>query len=911
MEMKAGMRWIVMVVAFGMIPLFGMPEGSLAQSPETLVCINCHTSWLDNNPANGDVATRNAHPDYVPLNLNPLANPFYSIKDGYLKSGHGAGDYPTCQGCHGNQFAAHGGTGTIPSTQTCLNCHGNPDPSTDPFLATRHANLNALPGKFFDQLGISQTAKKAKKAKKGKKGKKGSAGAATGFLATGEPILLLNAGGQGVTSAQRVEECSVCHNYALLHPQLSKKIAQGTMPDPQVGCAACHQAHMPGPAGNQLAQVSTKVQVTKLSGSTVLDATPVDSPVSYPNHRPYKVDETGAQNFAGGTWTRGSAIARPSTAIVTGKGSVTIGSTSLSVTEMTGSLTDLKPGHPYTLFISGTATGSGTLPAAAINAGAQVTVQAALDKYGYEYEVEEGTAQAGATVLTLMNPVAVSAATVTYNKPQPGGGTGTLSVPFTGQVGVDFEIRDMYTNSEALCASCHTQGTLKFTAKGKKADGTIVLDAGRTHNKDIMTQFRNSGHGDRSAPPWEEFTAFGGHQMIWPYDMSVSGSGGVDSYRIKGNRTYSLTETPDAANAYLVTANNTTQWTTAGSYSCMQCHNGLTSINYQKNVQGTPAASVVWGDTGPTCITCHEPHSDPNGTGKNVRVPVQLSFNSALPGGGFNKFLDGTSLPAGLGDSAICLFCHQGRESGLTVYKAIRDKNVDPYVTPTAAIAGSFSFKNPHYLEGGAILWSRNAYEFPNKTYTEGNPMHQTMNCVGCHMGEANADNTEGGHTWNARIETCQQCHLGAQSFETIRYGLDADYDGDQLTETMFEEIGSLVFDAAGNRTGGTGLLNALAGALESQGIYYRTGNPYFFKKNADGTFSNFTSWKVNQFVAAFNLQYANKAEGGAFYHNPKYVVQILRDSIEAATGAAPGGVRPATDGERPATNYATVLNNP
>ena len=51
------------------------------------------------------------------------------------------------------------------------------------------------------------------------------------------------------------------------------------------------------------------------------------------------------------------------------------------------------------------------------------------------------------------------------------------------------------------------------------------------------------------------------------------------------------------------------------NYACFKCHNGIGSIAYQKNIQGTPAAPVIFGDASATCITCHDPHE--NGTFAN------------------------------------------------------------------------------------------------------------------------------------------------------------------------------------------------------------------------------------------------------------------------------------------------------
>jgi len=371
----------------------------------------------------------------------------------------------------------------------------------------------------------------------------------------------------------------------------------------------------------------------------------------------------------------------------------------------------------------------------------------------------------------------------------------------------------MKTNTETLCQSCHTQGKNKYTVWGKKKDNSFI-DLSSTHNIDTGGQYRKSGHANSQALAFKEFSAYdfgSSHQPTYPFDMSITGSGGVGSKRNKSNTSNRLTQTPNPANAYLGTANNTSQVVLINNYACNQCHHGLGSIDYMKDRQGTSSSQVLWGDATVVCLTCHETHTDPGGTKKNVRAPVKLSYNSRFenatsnPRGGINKFMDGTDIPSGVGNSLVCLFCHQARESGFTVYDRIKSF-LDPYTVPDQVINPSgFSFVNPHYLDGGAVLWSKNAWEyfFNNipQTYSSGISSHQQTNCTGCHMGEANADNTEGGHTWAPRVETCQSCHgSSVTSFFSVNAG--ADYDGDGQVKTAYEEIGTLSEDGSS----GTGL---------------------------------------------------------------------------------------------------------
>ena len=185
-----------------------------------------------------------------------------------------------------------------------------------------------------------------------------------------------------MTKNERIEECSVCHNYALQYPQFRKKIAQGNFPNPQVSCGACHDSHIVGPSGNQPAIVDTTVKVTGITGSNVTAVTPVEGrKIFYVNNKPYKIDNNGAQDTVNGVWTRGSAFNRPQPVIVQGTGIVSNSSNGVAdVFKYTtgGFLFAVRSGD--TLFISGKASATVNLPADALNAGAPVTVEATLDK---------------------------------------------------------------------------------------------------------------------------------------------------------------------------------------------------------------------------------------------------------------------------------------------------------------------------------------------------------------------------------------------------------------------------------------------------------------------------------------------------------------------------------------------------
>ncbi len=431
---------------------------------------------------------------------------------------------------------------------------------------------------------------------------------------------------------------------------------------------------------------------------------------------------------------------------------------------------------------------------------------------------------------------------------------------------------------DSVCQDCH--------------DNDAALSASHS---ETYQQWEVSGHADELAAAWHEFSDEapppGRHRSTYPIEMSNSSD---------------------------------------HNFVCFQCHNGIGTLSYIKNTILTPAAITVDENATAECATCHDPHQESATktnvlgdvfTTKHVRLPEAISFNSKVTSVYRTfKFLDDSDIPPEIGNNIICVFCHQGRSSGLVL-------NATKF--GLAADDSGRRFENDHYLAAGAILWGRNGYEYANRFYTRDFP-HNTDtingNCIGCHMTNFNTG-TEGGHTWkmvsDAGVENVDACNvsgchgtpgvtLPVTDFRTFNPN-DADYDGDGRVDGVAQEIGGFVLNANGAPT--DGLLGALTTAIENQGFLYNANQyPYFFKP--DGSPTTPSDWTNVNLAAGFNLNMIFKTvkqfsplpaggfEGGTNVHNPPYTIQVLIDSLESLGVATAGQLANRPVGTDPARDY-------
>lgn len=298
--------------------------------------------------------------------------------------------------------------------------------------------------------------------------------------------------------------------------------------------------------------------------------------------------------------------------------------------------------------------------------------------------------------------------------------------------------------------------------------------------------------------------------------------------------------------------------------SCARCHSseGLpTFLKDGVNISVAPSQGLA-------CETCH------NDLSEFTLYPVaEVPF----PSGARVSF--GEESP-----SNMCLNCHQGRESTISVDNAIRRANVGP-----DEVSPALSFRNPHYFASGATLFGtevKGAYEYAGRDYN-GRYVHtrRANACADCHDV----------HQLTIPVEFCADCHEEVETVADLRLirlerdGVDpVDYDGDgDFTEPIFDEIMTLETDLMAR------IQQYAAETVGTPIVYSAAAYPYFFiDLNGNGeldadeaNFGNrYVTWTPKLLRAAYNYKYV-AADPGGYAHNGDYVLQVLYDSLEDIGG--------------------------
>lgn len=314
---------------------------------------------------------------------------------------------------------------------------------------------------------------------------------------------------------------------------------------------------------------------------------------------------------------------------------------------------------------------------------------------------------------------------------------------------------------------------------------------------------------------------------------------------------------------------------------------------------GSEEAFRHWDEEGEvpgSCAKCHSAGGLPTLLKEGVTVSSEPSngFQCRTCHNDLNEFtlneFEEVTFPSGLTVSAtpqtnLCLNCHQGRESTVSVNRLIGDAEAD-------TVSESLRFLNVHYFAAGATRYgteAKGAYEYEGKEYAGFFDHSRSMQeCNDCH----------GTHSLQVDAEACAECHEQAEDggdVHDIRY-YDDDLDGDgdveegmaYEIETMLEVLYAQLQDYAANEVG-----TPIAYDAHSYPYFFVDANDNGEVDADEATRDNgYNTWTPRLLRAAYNYQYASK-DPGAFVHNGVYITQVLQDSIEDLGGDVSGMLRP------------------
>jgi hypothetical protein len=296
---------------------------------------------------------------------------------------------------------------------------------------------------------------------------------------------------------------------------------------------------------------------------------------------------------------------------------------------------------------------------------------------------------------------------------------------------------------------------------------------------------------------------------------------------------------------------------------CALCHAASGLPQYLKEGKNTPAPHVK---NAYACTNCHadlltyERHA-----------VAKVSFPS------------GVTVDSGDNNSNLCMTCHQGRESPASVNKVIAGIAPD---TPDPKIP----FVHVHYFPAGATLFGSDAkvaYEYPGKAYAgRFNHVPGMNTCTACHDP----------HSGHVRVEKCGACHQGTKNLDdvaAIRMNSKGDFDGNGRVEGMGRELSNQMQQlyAAIQQYARTVGGSAIAFTPDAFPYWHADTNGNG-KVDPDELRPNnpYKAYSPRMLQAVYNYSYLLR-DPGAAYHNGRYALQLVYDSLESLAESGKAGI--------------------
>ena len=292
---------------------------------------------------------------------------------------------------------------------------------------------------------------------------------------------------------------------------------------------------------------------------------------------------------------------------------------------------------------------------------------------------------------------------------------------------------------------------------------------------------------------------------------------------------------------------------------CARCHAANGVAQYVKEGKNTPAPHVK---NAFACTNCHA----------DMLTYERLTVAKVT-------FPSGVTVESGNNDVNLCMTCHQGRESTASVNKAIADRASD---TPDPKLA----FVHVHYFPAGATVYggeAKVAYEYPGKSYA-GRFAHAAgaNTCTACHE-------PHGGQV----ILECSLCHKGVKNRADIRMSTKGDFDGNGREEGLAREVANL------QRELYAGIQQYALTVGGASIAFSPDAFPYWYTDtNGNGKIdpdelrpdNRYTRYTPRLVQATYNYTFVLR-DPGAAYHNGRYTLQLLYDSLESLAASGKAGV--------------------